>query len=480
MTNDIIIDQTVDNDIEIDSSGPFLSQGTQGPTGPTGSTGPTGPTGPTGTTGSTGLQGATGPTTKAAVIETGILASDIAGLPYSITASGPPTTGAWVSGQPYIDSYGATWSCITSGTPGVWKQSQKPSVLQFPHLHQALSGPRNGVSGDRKILLVGDSTTYGYGGGIGGLGGVGIVNALAKGLTARGIPAAPGLSIPNCPAAPGPDPRWIAGTGWSQVSAEPWSFGGLDPTWFATGAGHNTLSFTPGGGYTYDTFDIWYIVNTGLGSFKAAIDGGAQTTITTSGPGAITKTTITATAGISHVVNFGDITGSVLIVAVEPSLSTQPTLRIGNAGVSTSTSGEWVVTTGNAGFGPLDAIAAYAPDVTIINLEINDAENNISVSTHLANITTIAAIAKFSGDVLVQSAFPSQQIGTYNQEVAYTEALPALCAANGYKFIDMFNHMGGAGAYAALNGIFYFDNLHPNGIGYGEMAGAILDEMLAA
>lgn len=39
----------------------------------------------------------------------------------STTVAGAPTTGTWARGDQYLDSVGVVWTCVTSGTPGVWK-----------------------------------------------------------------------------------------------------------------------------------------------------------------------------------------------------------------------------------------------------------------------------------------------------------------------------------------------------------------------
>ena len=46
--------------------------------------------------------------------------------PDSAVAGGPPTTGPHLVGEFYNDIRGQTYSCVESGTPGVWYQ-----VLQF-------------------------------------------------------------------------------------------------------------------------------------------------------------------------------------------------------------------------------------------------------------------------------------------------------------------------------------------------------------
>jgi lysophospholipase L1-like esterase len=346
-------------------------------------------------------------------------------------------------------------------------QSTGGSTFSFPYLHRALGSVLSGV-GDRKLGLIGDSTTWGYG----GVNGIGPANNLAKLLTAAGIPAALGLTVPVFPAAAAfPDTRWSVGTGWSQVIESGWSFGGFNSTYVgASGAGPNTLTFTPSGGYQYDTFDVWYIAAPALGSFTMDVDGGISMVVITTGSPAIAKATIKGSASATHVLKIGSVTpGGVLIVGIEPSLSTTPRLRIANMGVGGSTSTTWSMTT-PGGYSSIDAIRAYAADVWIINLGVNDASDTVTSALYLADLHTIAQACALSGDVFVASPVPSGTSAT-TLEAAYAAALPAFCASNGYGFIDLFDRWGGAAAFGKLQPLgYYHDTLHPGPSGYPDIA----------
>jgi hypothetical protein len=251
------------------------------------------------------------------------------------------------------------------------------------------------------------------------------------------------------------------------------------------GAGPNTLTFTPSGDYTYDSFDIWYMRDVGFGIFHANIDGGGDTVINTAGVAAIVKTTIASSASPSHVVQFGSVTGNVLILGIEPSLSTTPRLRIGNAGVSGTTTTEWTTAAAGPGIGPLDAIRAYAADTWIISLGINDAVNDIPLTTTLANLATIIAACQGSAsDIVLCSGVPSSPaaVGPYVPiaEVVYTAALQAFCVSNGYGFVDIFNRWGGLNGYSELQPLgYYYDVYHPSGsVGYPDIAKAEFSSMI--
>ena len=356
---------------------------------------------------------------------------------------------------------------IAQFTPGF-------STSGSPYLHRALGNVQGGIS-DAKIAVIGDSTTYGTTGGS-ALEGIGPTNTIAELLTSAGFTSALGLSIPQDPANVGADVRWSAGTGWTQP-VDTFAWGGLSAMYTgANGAGANTLTFTPSGGYSYDTFDIWYLQRTAAGTVQANIDGGSNTPIVTAGTLAGKKATITATAGTSHVVQLGSVTGaSVFIIGVEPSLSTTSKVRVANMGVYGSKTSDWI-NEAHALNGPLDCIAAYAADHYIINLGVNDAGAGVPTATFLAHLLTLATTCISTGaGVTIMSNVPSQAAdGTYlANEALYAQALPAFCQTNGYDFADLFNAWGGVTGYATLQPLGFYGAgpslLHPSALGYSDI-----------
>lgn len=61
-----------------------------------------------------GGTGATSPATARASLA-------VPSIGNSTTTAGAPTTGTWARGDQYLDSANVVWTCVTSGTPGVWK-----------------------------------------------------------------------------------------------------------------------------------------------------------------------------------------------------------------------------------------------------------------------------------------------------------------------------------------------------------------------
>lgn len=372
----------------------------------------------------------------------------------------------------------------TRSLAGGWNQAG----WGLPRLARALARVAAG-GGDMKLLYIGDSTSFGYGATPNG---IGPTLSAAQHLATGGYPAALGLSVPVYPGLANADTRW-AHTGWSQsINTATW--GGVNAAWIGQPSS-GTLTFTPGNGYVYDTFDIYYLIHTALGTFNVNVDGGANTLVNSTGPPSVAKVTLTAPAGTAHLVNFSGVTVAAEIIGVEPSLSTVSKIRVANAGVGSTTTAGWTTTTTTTttlnagvgtttGIGPFDSIAAYAPDVSLIRLGINDAASlAMPVKTYLANLLVLANIAKATGDVIISSPTPVQPeppaVG--NIIAGYAAALPAFCLANGFAYIPQFERWGGLGGYAALNPTgFYFDTLHPSATGYADIGTADAAAVLSA
>ncbi|MDQ2729888.1 MAG: SGNH/GDSL hydrolase family protein [Actinomycetota bacterium] len=356
---------------------------------------------------------------------------------------------------------------------------------KYPHLHAGLARVRAGL-GDMKWLEAGDSTVYGYAG-PGVPAGIGPGSAVAAHLAGRGYPAALGGSIPNAigDAALENDPRWVASAAWAPLQGFAVGWANGSASWGATGAAAaDTLAFTPSGPALYDSADIYYFHSGGMGSFDARANNQAATPINaTVPPGSIGKTTITFPATTNPVLKFGNTTGYTLILEVEPFHSAVPRVRVANAGVSGSTTSQWAVVAPGA-YGPLDTIKAYAADVTVFRSGANDAVvgGGIPVATYLTNLLAIGNAAKVSGDFFVSS--PAPIINDPALISAYTAALPAFCADNGYGYVPLGERWG---SWAGLSPLGFYagpaenpDGEHPSTLGYADIGDLEATTLLAA
>jgi lysophospholipase L1-like esterase len=334
------------------------------------------------------------------------------------------------------------------------------------HFRKMLASVRSGDS-DCKVLCVGDSTTFGQ-------------NAndrtqpypaqVASLLNSGFIPAARGLTVPpsfklNGAGSVDPFGRWTAGTGWTVAAI---GFG-QNAAFTAAAAASGTLVFADSG-VNADGFDIYYAKTPTLSAaLKITATGGATATVNCQGTQGIYKTTVMAgSAATTNTVTFDNSTGAagVYILGVEPVLSTAKRVRVGNAGVSSSTSTDWATDTG--AWRSLSAIKAYAPDLSIISLGINDAAASFSASAYQANLQALIAACQVSGDVLLLSPVPSQSangVGPNGLQISYGGVLAGL----GYPFASMDSRFGIPGSDVLTNAGMQNTVYHPNDLGYADI-----------
>lgn len=316
-------------------------------------------------------------------------------------------------------------------------------------------------TGQAKLLCVGDSTTIGYQATVAQSYPSKLVAALAD-----YIPAAKGLAIPVTDAS---DPRWETAS-WVMVTSFGWGDG---RAYVADNNTKGTLAFTPG--IECDTFDVYLFGSGGYGTVSVNIDGGAATTLNTATlAGTPGKVTVTAAPGSSHVVNITNTSAAapVAVLGVDAYLSTTPKVRVGNAGKSGSTTAQWGDAQGvTSGSGSSACIRAYAPDLTLVMLGINDSIAGVTEATWTANITKTINAGKASGSVILMSTVPSGPSVTTAGQIAYRNASLALAKTLGVGYIDVYARFG---SYATAQPFgFYADETHPNAVGYSDMAHGI-------
>ncbi|ROS63921.1 GDSL-like lipase/acylhydrolase family protein [Curtobacterium sp. PhB172] len=334
------------------------------------------------------------------------------------------------------------------------------TVASMGRARAAFAGVRAGTR-SAKILCVGDSTTAGYG----TSSALSYPSRLVAALAA-GVPARAGLSIPPRQVE---DPRWSLG-GWAVIN----SFGWADSlALMSDNPGVGLASYTPGA--LADTFDVYYFGTGGYGTLHVELDTGEKIDVDTSGAaGSVQKVTVTASvATANHVVNFYNPTPKpVAVLGVDAYVAATPNARVGNVGVSGSASGQWGSVQGAVtGSGSAAAIRAYAPDLTLIMLGINDAKMAVSVDAYLANVAATIAAAKASGSVMLLSVVPSNTPAEDALERQYRDALPGFARTQGVGFVDI---LGRFGSYAESQPLgMYSDGLHPSTIGYVDIATAV-------
>jgi lysophospholipase L1-like esterase len=256
------------------------------------------------------------------------------------------------------------------------------------------------------------------------------------------------------------DTRFSAGAGWVVAQIDnPWSRG-----IFGNSTTTNNLSFTPVG--SVDTFRIWYITNSGSArSFNWSIDAGATTNVDCNVASSLVYVDVPAGSAGTHTLNIARVAGPIYICAIQAYNSLIKCVEVLNMGRSGGRASN--ATSSNAK--PEDALNAlplFAPDLTVINLTINEWLNAGTVDAWKIHMQQIIDVAKTTGDVILMAGVPSKiNQAALAYQSSFAAAAGELAAANGLPFLDVFGRFGSQESISSL----YTDNIHPNGAGYADM-----------
>jgi hypothetical protein len=327
------------------------------------------------------------------------------------------------------------------------------------------------------VAFVGDSKTTGTGAGAGSQFSDG---AFAKSrcarfsalLTAAGYNVRQGFAGYNGLASPALkvlyDPRLTIPSGWGGGTT---SFGG---TSFTGPAGTAAITFAPG--VASDRFSVFHLGGADRGPITVA--KGAETkTITPSGANStFARTDVSFDTKDSGLISISSPTGSTTLqllggVAWD---SASPYVEVMNCGIYGCTSSVQASATSN--IAPLNALAAYKPHLTIINLGTNDQLTGVALADYIANMTAIATVGLATGTVIL--TFPTiggaaDRTGgapDANRKLA-RDAFRQLAVTLGCLFVDEDAQSGGRAAATAAG--FFRDNLHEVDWAYDMQAGVI-------
>lgn len=359
--------------------------------------------------------------------------------------------------------------------------SRRPVMLEtrfmwnLPAYKAALASMVAGTR-DVKILCVGDSTTTGKGSSNAAISQrTGYPFRLAYLLGRQHAPSTVGLVVPQIESntQQANDTRVTLGVGWSRAVG--FAFGAV---WRTPGNSSAVLTVAEDD-VQANAWDIYYLADTStsaLGTIVASATGGSAVTVATGGQATagVKKMTVTApTASNSNVLTIrnSDVLAShqIYIVGVEAYRTTgAKSIRVSNVGISGAGADTWVAVTGNAAWTGPEAIKAYAPDLTIIDLGINDASAGRTTAAFMADMATLIAAAKSVGsDVVIKTMVPS--LRTFHAtEAAYVTALKALALPT----VNLFEYFGDP--QNPQDAGFMFDDLHPNDAGYERVAEYVL------
>lgn len=342
---------------------------------------------------------------------------------------------------------------------------------------RAMARVRSGEA-NAKLAFIGDSTTEGVGTTLRTQAFPQVVSTI---LTGQGLPASRtsifGAGRTGAEATVSAfnarNPEVVLGSGW-QVFNQPFSLGG---SMFTNATNTNPITVTHAG---IDTFDVYYERGSGYGTFDLAIDAGAATTVNANAAASVAMATISGVTAGTHALTIARVSGgTVNIIGIVARNSAVKTVDCLNMGCGSTTTQHWV--DGAHAARPVLALPVVAPDMTFINLGINDRTPSygpISLTAYRANLQALITAAKLTGDcalvVPIPSASSRQALAIQAQYNAVIESLGLL---NGCPVLNMVDRWT---SFDTVNGLgFMSDVVHGTASGYAEEAQAHARLLLA-
>jgi len=262
------------------------------------------------------------------------------------------------------------------------------------------------------------------------------------------------------------DARLVVPSSWSRdTSVVSLSQGALYDS-----AGSDPVAFTPG--VEFDRITIWYRRYPGGGTMEVTVDGGSVlATIDCNGVAGILSQIVNvgSLAGDTAVIEVARDTGTPYLQGIHAWRSDEPEVTIINAGWYGAYGGQ--MDDGAAPWGLPYGIEQIEPDLTVIHLGINDVWNSQSSASLEAALNVLTEAALQSGSVLLMKPFHVNITASEEDQDTYFEGLDALSATREVPLLDLAVRWGTYGA-AAGNG-FMSDEVHPTGLGYGDIAQAV-------
>ncbi|WKL57986.1 SGNH/GDSL hydrolase family protein [Asticcacaulis sp. ZE23SCel15] len=346
------------------------------------------------------------------------------------------------------------------------------------------------AAGERnaRILCIGNSTTAGHGAYAAGMGDNNKAGAwptqLAALINARGGVASWSSIIGNNNAA---DSR-LYDSRVTFPALQGWAFSTASGVNGSTLGGYHTMvsGYNPPSKYNFaplnacDTFEV-YNPKAG-GNARAWIlsvnDGADLATIsnlqTPSPPGEFEKYTLTTELGANALnIRAQNIETTYLagIIAYNSAIKEISVLNAGWSGAKASD-----LNNGSPyAYGPVNAISVYDPDLVIINIGINDANqaSPTATATFSSHVQAVITAAKAAGaDVVLMAPTPIGSSYAANLNTL-SAAVVALGITNGVPVIDLRTRFTD---YTTANAAGWMrDTLHPNASGYAQIATAVAD-----
>ena len=350
-----------------------------------------------------------------------------------------------------------------------------PSASFLPNFRAAIANVKNGTS-DTKIVVIGDSTSIGYGSTTTttAMRYNGYPNKLAAYFASSGINAEAngwigdgGLNSTSPSSTL--DGRIVVGSGWSETGIE--FPGGCS---FQASSTTSNLSFTPT--VQVDKFVVTYLQFSGIGTFSYKIGSGSTTNVNCSGTASIQTVTISANLG-TNTLNLNWVSGGlVCIIGIDAYNSTiGKQVHIINGGWTGSKSGDWqnvISVLSNT----IPNTFLLGQSLTIIQLGINDMNSGVSVASYTSNMQALITACLAAGDVVLMTAEPESTANASAAiQVQFQQAVISLASTNSIGVIDMYGRWV---SYTVSNAAgLYYDSTHPNATGYTDVGQAIFNAL---
>lgn len=398
---------------------------------------------------------------------------------FSYSLQFPPFDGFLSDGSPIVRQDGSGNMVTASGVVAPsYQQSLAYSQIALPKFNAALKLTAAGTRNTR-VLCLGDSTTVGlYASGVayGGSRALNYPNALAAALSARwrtytsnqlgsGANGGPLSNLVSL------DPRWTFTPNWSANSG----FILLGGCAIYTATAGEVATFTPT--QAWDTVEICFIQSGGAGVFNVSIGGVPVGTVSCVGSNAMKKATFSVSATQLQTLSITSTNGNpIWIDEVSCYDSKNRGIEVLTAGSGGSPSSQMAANTNswdpsyNVGGNGINL--ALSPDLTIINLGINDWGAGVTPAVFTANMQTIISAYKATGDVIVMTPNPqSTAVTSAATQLGIVQAARSVAQQNGCLIIDA---NAAFGDYAFAQGTLgYFlpanDQTHPGAAGYSAM-----------
>lgn len=330
-----------------------------------------------------------------------------------------------------------------------------------------------GNTGRARIVCIGDSTTWGEGGGD--------AATARQNARANSFPVVMANRLAALGVATNSEGMWASGAnfgsmtdadlrnyyipGWNTVAT--WTIisgNTMGGTLINNAADTNALTYQPL--IAVDTFELWDIVNTGLGIITWDVDGGATTQLDQNGSVASRRTTIPAGAAGTHTLNIKRVSGGAYWTGCRAWNSTVNAVDVFNIGRGSSTSADWIVNTVAYSSRQVTTQICSTADLVIIDLTINNEVANTAEATYKSEMQTLinlalaggASVMLVTGKPVNPATCPQSRQDTfarYNRDLALLNNLPLLNMKP--RYINYTTMVANS---------LMFNNLHMNKAGY--------------